>query len=687
MSIKTRQIEIQTRKAIHKELTEGRFPELSAIQNYLSSYFQKKSAGMPRFYPVFFKEGEVSNPYLYNQMLYEIEEDLQTSFEEVNYQRLHLMAKQEWMTREYEKIMLSFKEIQKIKKRIDSLLEHQYAHTIFVENFLDFSHIEFQKDENKNIIGTNAFVDLRNYSVSLPKSKIGSEKIDLHNSKIETKIYSSYEEQKTIKNTINAIEDDINTSWLMSIKKKEQEETKVGYIIELPEEIDVSFIEANLDTKSKCFVELLLSMNGTEWIKEQEYESIDRVQWFFSKKKTKWIQIVITKKDYDEMNGTDYVYYFGIKNINVYQNSFIEKAYLTSKPILVEKSYIQRIFLKTKEEKHPLTRVTYFVGEDRENEPINWIEITPDVPFDMNMLGSKIKEIKVNEEKTLNIENKNVYVIDKIEEKSLIERMTLKQGKNMWKVSYYKADVDPTFVTSTNENGEIIRIETKYKPNLTDWVGIGRVNEKFIHIFDSINDWIPLYDNHFYKFDISFELKENLIWSAKEVKTKGDMMFQIYVNNSIVQPVKIEEQDGETSYIYSFYFEEGKNDISILCFSKQNGNIRFSFDFSETSIKNIFGEKENMKYTLSSDFLKYTNKMDIKKFTIIENQIVVNYNPMEINYLHAFGSSHTSMVYEVKEEYIQEEKEEIKIRLMMILERENIKEITPYVYGYTLVFE
>lgn len=703
MSIRSRQIAIQTERAIRKELLAGRFPELTAIQNAVSNYFMGKPAGLPRFEQVIFEEGEVSNPNDYNEMLYQIKEDLDTSFEEVEHQHKKLLAQEELNEKEKQRILLFLKEVEQKSRRIEQLLRYRKAHTVFTENFFDFKQIEFDPQEDKNIAGTTAFIDLKENKANIHQSQIGREKLFLGDAKTDIKLYTEHKERKTYGRESNAVQDSANNSWRMKLVNDKPIETKVGFIVELEKVEKISMIRLNAQSKSPLEIKLMLSEDGTEWKEEETYTVRNNAQWVFSPKKAKFVQFILTKSNHDSISGMDYEYWFGIQNVRFYRESFLDKAIITSKPFTVNEEWIDTIILKSSEELHPSTNIRYFVGEDREDFPIEWKEIVANEPFEMKMLDLEeelYRPGRVGYETAIahpKFPSKMFYELGEAEHLPIAERTELRQGDRMWKVDHYQQGVDPTYTEETEYDSEgnptgTIQVPTGYIPSLADWVGAVHKTTRFLHINDTITyDWIPLRNNHYTSFEMNFEATDTVSWSSKEIRMKGDMQFRIYVDNMLIEPISIRTENDYSVYTYSFYFKKGKHNMKIVCHSLLDGKLSFNFDFSDTKIEEVFGDSQSLRYAPWEEFVRYTSSREIHKFSIVNGKIVVPYKPSELDYKRDWELSNVipyGVDYRFRYRYIEEKRDNIQLRIMSILERDpSMRELSPFLLEYSLIVQ
>ena len=694
MSIRSRQIIRQSEKAVTEELQAGRFPELTAIQNKVTAYFGKKTAGLPRFEPVLFEKGQVSNHAHYNQMMYAIKEDMDVAFEEIDYHHKRLLAQEELNEKEKQRILLFLKEVEKKSIRINRMLRYRQAHAVFTENFFDFSFIEFDPQEDRNIAGTTAFIDLRNHLATLHQSQVGREKVFLGESDVEVKYYSKYNSFRNLGKAEYAIQDTVNTSWRLILVTNEPSEAKVGYTVALPKTEEISMVKIAIQSKSPVNIELLLSEDGESWVSQQAYDVTNDAQWVFAPKNVQYLQFLMTKNNYDVIEGMDYEYWFGVQNIRAYRESFVEKAYLTTKPFEVEGAWIDTIVLRVEEERHPTTNIRYFVGEDRDNTPIEWKEISPNQPFEMNMLSMHEQNFRPTQEgygepvvtSLSETRRRTVYVIGELEYDAVAERSQLIQGEQSWMVKYYPAGIDPTYIV--DENGE--KVPTGYRPSLVDWVGDVLSTTNFLDVDTAITqDDIHLLAGNYTLFEINMETDEVMAWSNKSIYVTGDVDFQIYVNQSLIKPTNVTMIGDKKVYQYNFYFEPGKQLLSIPVYSTPGGAISLRpFSFLEPQVKRIYGDNQEIRYVALDELIRYSSPREIHKFSLDNGKVVVPYDPKSLDYKRFLLGEGKGVHYYLKYRYVEERRENINLRLMAILERDpSMRQLSPLLKEYSLIVQ
>jgi hypothetical protein len=665
MSIRDRQIDMASQEVLSKELKAGRYPDLTTVQQKVVDLFQERSPGLARFILLPAVADELSNPDEYNLMMNNISKDLQTSFLEIGYQADRMLANANIYETEKHTIDLL---IRQIENRIQSLVDkvEQRGHREVVFNTLNtFRSIDFKGDESRGIPKTNAFVDLKNGQALLDGINTGGTKYD-----ISDVIYTVALTKGSGKGTENlpldnALKDTINEIWQYTVVSDKTEVSEVTIILTLTDAVPVTGISINFNSPKETTAKVLVSKDQELYTELRSYSAYEHVEWQLDAD-VKYIKIILTKAEPDTVDGTNLEYNFGISNISLKKEIHQTLGYLVSQPHQIRNKIVDQITLKVQEVIPPQTGIRYYIGIDHSDELIEWQEIEPNVPYQLNQLLHQSMNIN-NVSPGYGILVKQHFNLDYFSLLNLTnmpepQTMKIYTGDYMWKVETKVLTLDPLYI-----------------PTLKDWINPRGTVTKFLSVEQTtLTNSFALTAGSLQRLTTNIFCPTAAVITNNELAIGAGVIAQVYINNTLIKPVI----DADDKYRYNYTFKAGWNNIQILTHAPSSATIKVNLIFTDIATK-VYANPKPLKELSLYNLLNNTSKTDLQNFCIDDGKILVNYSPTESDI------SGVGVRYAVEYDYGRPEaSNQMDLRFMAILSRTDLSDkVTPILQSYQLIME
>ncbi|MNP02861.1 hypothetical protein D3C76_947230 [compost metagenome] len=369
------------------------------------------------------------------------------------------------------------------------------------------------------------------------------------------------------------------------------------------------------------------------------------------------------KQEEDSVVGTDYIYMFGAKTIEVRLEQYLTEGYLVSKPFPIHyHEAIDYIHLEADDYIPPGTNIRYYVGMDYDSNVIEWQEIEKNRPIEMKMVQKYQLEIDSYIEGYGDMLytkfGQNFYRIAKLPYKPLAKSISLLIGRHMWLKETLPANVEHP------EDG------TVYQTSIRDWIRAGSASKEYMNT-DNYQD--VLTKDTFQRYTTYVYMDTALNYTGN-IQVGEDASMAVLLNNNRVKSINNE---------YGLQFKAGWNKIEVITYSRKEAqDIIFNLYLREISDR-IYASNTALTQVSLYDLLNNTSVRIHNRFAVDDdNNLIVNYNPREMD-IRRHGVEY-SLVYN----YSMSEMTKHQLRFMAILSKEDTTTTaSPRLKDYQLIIE
>lgn len=640
---KTQQL-IKENEISQQLLQDGIEPNTFEISNRLSDFFDTNIPGLPYYKPLKIGSHETSDPNMWNNMFKSIGIDLNVIYKANVDQNNKIMTMEEYYLSEKDKVSAT---LDKLQLRLTNLQESISSGKVvknYCQTFDNFYNIEFDGNVSRNIPCTNTFVDLIQKKIYNDKLSNAKDKKDISNSFIKIKPISKGS-CESVGDISSILKDTINEIYTYMLTSDVNSNTSIQLDVSLLSTVQISCIVLTITSSNIVSGILSISEDGEYYtdLYTVKHESI--MEWIFDSTAVKYLRIVLTKQEADGYNGSNFEYYYIIKNLSLTNETFLSKSSYVSKPISIEGA-IETITLNSSDLIFPNTNINYFIGIDNDVDKVNWQFIENGVPCNMNLLEEESEVINEGVSNVLNHYGDPVandcYRLCKIPKYLNDNSVQLKSGYQMWYVES---------LMLWNKSKPNINLPSTYQLNLEDYKkeliipeGKGVIdNEAYDLLFKT---------GHMHIMTQYVFCKEDCVINSKYIKQvrqpivfDGVLQCKVFVNNKEVNCASkkftpnADSTEGTTypMFKYNVGLKAGRNKVQIVLFTTA---APISFDGLYTRIEHNFNFKEKtsdifitpqMKL-IDINALRHKVEVGSNKFYAIdeENFVVVKSNPLTI---------------------------------------------------------
>lgn len=361
MKIKSLQVTRKTEEIVKRYLLGGTYPTFRTITKELSDWLQGHTPGVPSFVYRKIQKKSLSNSERFNEDLHRIDQDVKDSYEASIYQSNALM--QNFTQGQIERDKLRH-ELEKVNNQIDELLTiSKFAESKYVNEQI----IGIEDMSLLNIKDSTADIDLAKKEVTLRERKLSSRRVQINPNQVKLEILQPYHSHDTLEKLTYAFDDSVNTAWWETVRTKEMNvnnKMELALIVSFADLTALNTIEYLPHHTKEMTVQLEYSTDGiayTPIVKQTEEKSVNLRTWRFPTIKARTIKMRFTKYQYDERALDAYVYYFGAKNISMYEKSYEEESVLYSQQLNLPKN-AKNLSILTEEENAEGTFIEYEVS-------------------------------------------------------------------------------------------------------------------------------------------------------------------------------------------------------------------------------------------------------------------------------------------------------------------------------------
>lgn len=346
------QVRCHLEAVVDQYLKKGEYPSPSVVQGYLMEQFAKYRPGSPLTFAPEVPRNSVSSSDYYNAFFKSVESDLQVLYEHARDIVERLKAASE-LFRDYE---------QHLEHSLESLAGQV---EVLGDSFRTFENIDLER--------TTALVDLSAGEVRLDEVEDGWHRLDLSNATLYFELLSPYIVYNTLSPLDNIKDPDDSTCWLVEVRSPTPDVLAARLTVDFGAVLELNRVEAVFQAALSC-AELYASSDGQNW---EQLATISPGAWSFPPIEARWLRLEMQKPPDFERDG--YVYYFGIRRLNIYYKGFVESGELVSAPMKIDADVVTSLKLEADAEIPPLTDIKFYVSFG-ESGP--WVPIDGELVLD-----------------------------------------------------------------------------------------------------------------------------------------------------------------------------------------------------------------------------------------------------------------------------------------------------------------
>lgn len=638
MNIKDLQIAKAFKEATAFILRRGKTPSFSQINEYAKDKFEKSPAGMPSFKPMMTEKYECSNPNEYNYMLAKIKSDLDDLYDADNFFNNQLISAFNYYDTEKKRIDNMINNVQnRLDNLLDGINEPMSKDSIF-DNFDDFSKTDFVGNEDRNITPTSAYVDLLNKVSSSDTDR--TKQVSLKDCVTTISVVDTVKSNSMISDVKNCLGDTINQAWIHEVVSDSDAGITVKLIIELPEDTEINTVKYYLHSPREAAVKLYITDASQQVRPLKKISTRNNAEWNFGNIKVKSITFEIFKSEPDAIFGVDSMYYVGAKRIAMFNNTHYTKSVLVSKPYPIKHPF-SMVYASMDQILPPQTIIKYFLCVDRGDNQISWMKINDNNYTELDLLYFMKTNISMEYTEGFGRDSSGGYILSTLKYNPVINTSKLYIGNNMWEVHSLELDGDELDLKELVSSEEI-----SYKT------------------MDSTT--YPILENTAEMFTTHVNCSK-----ASAVKIIARATSDIIKTYMYVNGIKIEQID---TY-FMIRLGVGWNQVQVIYVNEGvESEIYLNAYFNDVA-DIVRAMKEPAQEVPLSDLFYGVHNKDYKEYSIVENNIIVNYDPIDAGMEASIEYRYTTT---------PETFEDASIRIMAVFESYS-KDVAPKLNNYKII--
>lgn len=639
MNIKEFQLAKSISRAKKLLLKKGKAPTSSEVLSLSMKRFEKAGLGYPTFTPQYGERYEVSDKSIFNKMLTEIHDDISDLYDADSYLNNEVLSLFNYYDSEKKNTINS---LNKLQRKLDGILyamEDSSVKGSITDSFDDFLNVDFAGDSDKNIFETDAYINLLSKYAS--NDILSAYKINLSSAKVKLEIDSSFTKSQELSPISNCLNDNASETWIQKIVSDQANNLSSRLTIELDKQEVANSLRITLSSPKKLIVYAILHDEAGNTKELPKIESYDECEWSFRNTDIKKFVIVITKTEPDDTEATNYEYYIGAKNIALCKNIY------TTQSIFVSKSYdipspFSQLYLNCDATIPQSTKLRYFIGIEKADRSVNWIATRNDQVNELNLLSTSVEVISYGTLGYGSSYNKNLFILSELSHVPVNKSLSLDVGSSMWSVK------EIPYTTDTN-------LKDIYNQRTSRFINTDTIR------FDIPKKTIQMISINAY-CESSLEIASN-------IETPTGVRKYVFVNGMTIQSTRALMSNGRLNIRLSV----GWNTINIITINENETDQRYIFDayFKDKSVITV-GEL-NSKEIDMYDMINSTPANSFNSYAIVDNKIIVNYNPQDIGLLcKAKYCYDTSNIFD-----------DARLRFMCVMNSDT-DELTPKLHSYQI---
>ena len=635
MSIKNRQSVKIINSVLKKSLIGGTMPTVKELLAKTSIEERTKTIGAPLMVPVFAEEFKKADIAGHNKMLDDSAEDIDLLYAELIEQNERIQRNFIYAKTQSERLS---SEIKKTTEKLKNMIlmasnTNDYVYTIY-DYFNDYSNT-IVGESSVNIkdgvcgMGTKLYKNMRIPSDEISISFVPST--------------TSGQSIKSILATGDiqyAIDANVDTLWQYHIESSVNGTQSFQFLLESPDAIECNRIHMLYTSPSKINVSIRYTPDKINWFSipgtiENNLLSVD-VQ--FNTIRAYAFEITMSKDTADISDitnaGASFSYIFGIQDIALYHNAYLEDGLLVSIPYSVETNVpVSKISLHTEEEVPSGSSIEYSLsvngGDFMNISPVNEMSpkyeqvikvdsmytVTP-ITFEF-ISGVPSTSYELGQYQTQGIK---FYKLGNSPTDLLDHTAVLYKGKDAWEVERYSSST----CTADNFN-EIYELIKTNPPQTTAELDIIKNNS----FFQLQPTYVPINQenkssiidavgaNTITRYSVSFMSEiENIIAN----NPSSNKRCAIYFNG-----VKIYHGTPTSKTYVSYNVKQGLNTIDLYIMSDTIEDAAVNLDLDIYNMANyVYGHSKPLEKVSLFNLRYNTRYMDHERYAIDSGSLIVN---------------------------------------------------------------
>lgn len=682
MSIKNKQQVELINNILEKNLINGTMPTVRELLAKTEIESKGKIFGAPTMKPVFAEEYKKANIAAHNEMLEEIAKDIDLSYEELLEQTDKIISNYFYIKTQSERLTA---EIKKTGEELKNLIlvasnTNDYVYTVY-DYFNDYSNIDI----------ANSSVNIKDGFCEMGTKLYNNVRIDLDEINISfTPPNTPAQSIKNI-NVTGTLEDiidgDPKSIWQYQIESTEDGSQGFKVVLSSQKMIECNRVNIEYTSPNKIDFQIRYTPDNINWFTTPGTMNNDgnHMTLQFNTIGVYAFEISMNKNMADISDitnvGASFTYIFGIKDIGLYHNAYLEEGVLISKNYEVDTQIpVDKISLYVDQDVPSGCDIEYSISINDDS----YINISPsNVASPQYEQIIKIEGISADTPTTYSFESNTpkityemgqyatqgikFYKLDTIPNEAITDTITLYKGKDAWEVLKYSLSnaieyFDETYeLIKTNPPQSIIDmkivIDNAFSKIDPIYVAINNDNKS------SITD-TPV-TNSIAHYSVSFISEvENIIANNPSSNKKCI----IYFNGILIY------NGTPTSKTFvSYSIKQGLNTIDLFVISDTTENSIIDLDLDVYNLSEyVYGHKTPLELVSLFDLRYNTKYSNYERYSIDDRDIILNNCELGVSY---------DLFYK----YYIENIETIKLKAILTMNKE-LSDIAPKIKSYQIRF-
>lgn len=337
MSLANDQFKKALQEAIQEELREGRLPDLKAIENQVLLRFNRERAGKSQYVPSLIPERSISDPKLINENLKKIIDDVSFAFNYIQEQREKINKMLSATQERTETTLGRVKKLSRELELISLMLPIQKglkngSEVIAIPNPFGKTYLEtFSSGNALDPERTTAQIDPRSNSATLGYSRNKPSKVKIQGMSLDFGPHSAV--QVPAAPLSNLLDDSLNTEWRHEVTGSGRISLVLEFWLQQARSLNKVEIQNNSPQATQFQLFAYFDAQGTnEFAIGEPVWVSDTHSWQLPASPFKGFRLKMTK-EFADLQGDKY--YFGLKNLEVLEETFSDTSDIVTLPFNV----------------------------------------------------------------------------------------------------------------------------------------------------------------------------------------------------------------------------------------------------------------------------------------------------------------------------------------------------------------
>jgi hypothetical protein len=681
MSIKNKQSVNLMNNILKKSLIGGTMPTVRELLSKMEIESKGKTFGSPMMKPIFAQEFKKADISSHNNMIEEIANDIDLAYEELIEQGERVVANFIYSKIQSEKLAT---EIKKTNEELKNLIltasnTNDYIYTVY-DYFNDYSKTDIE----------NSTINIKDGSCGMGTKLYKNVRVDSDDFNISFVPLNTAQQNIKNINVTGSLESAIDSStdsWIYQIESTANGSQGFKLLLSSDTPMECNRLHIIYTSPNKIEISVRYTPDNINWFTipgtvDNNGHSID-LQFNILSIYSFELTMIKNTSDISDITsaGASFTYVFGIQDIALYHNAYLEDGVLISKEYSID-TYIpvNKISLHTEEDVPSGCSIDYSISVNQggyinispanisspKYEQVIKIEgISSSIPatykFDLNTPATTYE---LAQYRTQGIK---FYKLDTIPVDTIPNTTVLYKGKDAWEVLKYSVsncngsydEIYELIKTNPPQSAEDMKIVTDNSFTTIDpeYIGINKDNKS------SIID-IPT-QNSIVHYSVSFMSEvENIIANNPSSNKKCILYF-----NGIL----IYDGIPTSKTFVSYNIKQGLNTIDLFIISDTTESSIVNLDLDVYNLsKYVYGHKNPLEYVSLFDLRYNTKYSNHERYAIDGEDIVLN-------------NCKLGLAYDLFYKYHVENISSVKVKAVMSMNKE-LSDIGPKIKSYQVRF-